>query len=84
MDPLISLTIGKVKNLTLGSEDFRQFVRDGVDEYELEDFIRSGNLLKTRNPTVQSNFEHTLQSMFDLGGVVAGGAALSRIFNTHD
>lgn len=81
---IILKEISKLQTLESGSEYFSHLVVNGVDKTQLEKFIQEGRTLKSPGKLIdQAKFSADLERLFDLGGAVAGGGALAKIFGTH-
>lgn len=80
----ISEAVSNLKNLEEDSDHFNYLVRNGVNRSDLEKFIRDGRPLKRGIARdARANIPHILDALFHLGGHVAGGGAVARIFKTH-
>lgn len=78
---ILSVVSG-LKNLKYGSEYYNKLVSHGIPQKDLDQFIIDGNSLKSHE-FKKSDIKRDVCLMFDLGGWIAGGGALSRIFKTH-
>jgi hypothetical protein len=68
-------------NLKRGSEFHEELLSYGVSSEDLDLFLADGNSLKSSK--CEKFSVRDLHQMFDSGGWIAGGAALSHIFKTH-
>jgi len=82
---MISVEVDKVRCLKAGSDHYVHLVEHGVDKGQLDRFIGRECALKAPScpPVDQARFTKDLEGLFDLGGAVAGGGAMARIFGTH-
>ena len=76
--------VSKISNLTKASEHYIFLLDSGIDRNKLDAFIDDHHNLKVNTTRInKGRFTQDLEFLFDLGGVVAGGGALARIFGTH-
>lgn len=80
---LLSEKVEALRGVKQGDDVYQHLLVNGVNQQKLDEYILNGTIKNVASEISDTRLEQDIEQLFDLGGVISGGCALSFIHHTH-